>query len=306
MGDDLDTQIEKETDKIIACAKVFIPDLKVKPKSEASWDDGVWTRIVVWFQVLFMWVICKFTGQDDNTSCVVGNTIYLSDEASKVSTTAHIVIRHELVHLFDKKRYGALKFNLGYTFSSKLRFKYEVRAYSESLAARAWVHTKINCWFEQFNLTDLYFHLNKSADYYFKSLSGPIYLWAGRGREVHWPLRDNAVVLGLLENVKHPMDQYDMTSPYVLRDEFDYQFATDEDFESRQFDMYVNTVVERPYYKLWKNIESHSIDITEARKTWVEPLSVEQFDAFIQEGIDSGPSVTWDVESFLKAMKGRK
>jgi hypothetical protein len=94
--------------------------------------------------------------------------------------------------------------------------------------------------------------------------------------------------------------EYDMTSPYVLRSLLKREFKNKEWADT--FGMFADSCVNRPYKKIWSKLDW---DTTEAKATWYNS-DINSLRDVIQEGINSGPSVAWDVDAFFKKMEDRR
>lgn len=90
---------------------------------------------------LWFFIISIFTGKkiDHNKtySTVIGNSIFMATDHDQLASPYiyYTVLCHELVHILNKRRMGAWKYNLKYIFSRKFRAAEETRAYLESILA---------------------------------------------------------------------------------------------------------------------------------------------------------------------------
>jgi hypothetical protein len=110
-----------------------------------------------------------------DVTTTIGYTVYVPTSWGEMSEVAKIIIlRHERVHMRQRKKYGALLFSFLYAFFplpcvfSYFRMKFEMEAYAESLRAMAEMGCQVGGDGQKSRLVGYFV--------------GPAYFWA-------WPFR---------------------------------------------------------------------------------------------------------------------
>jgi hypothetical protein len=101
----------------------------------------VYERFFLAMMSIWFFIISIFTGKkiDHNKiySTVIGNSIFMATDHDQLASPYiyYTVLCHELVHVLNKRRMGAWRYNLKYIFSRRFRAAEEMRAYLESILA---------------------------------------------------------------------------------------------------------------------------------------------------------------------------
>jgi hypothetical protein len=113
------------------------PDFKIRPKSNSLFMKS----ISIFLKIL---TFGKNTQFMDNYYTTIGHTIYVPNNYNNSSELERVaVIRHELVHMRQARKYSQFIFSILYLFIifpiglAYFRAKFEKEAYEESMRARA-------------------------------------------------------------------------------------------------------------------------------------------------------------------------
>lgn len=128
---------KNDYEKLIATIKWYIPEFDILEKQNS------------WFQKLIGWLLYPFnkTYMTNYYTVMFGKLWVPSGYKNYSYSKLYEILRHEFIHLLDKKKYGIL-FDLSYLFLFPIvitfRAFWELRAYTQTMLVEYEIHNEIS------------------------------------------------------------------------------------------------------------------------------------------------------------------